>query len=55
MNRQGAGNAQGLQEALGPMFAGDVGRQAVLVLEAVATGGAVNALLLRDVMGDEVL
>ncbi len=37
-----------------PMLAGHVGRQAVLVLEAVATGGALDPLL-RDVMGDEVL
>jgi hypothetical protein len=36
------------------VLAGDVGGEAVLVLEAVAAGGALHPLH-RDVVGDEVL
>jgi hypothetical protein len=40
--------------SLGAVLAGDVGGETVLVLEAVAAGGALHPLH-RDVVGDEVL
>jgi hypothetical protein len=43
-----------IQLSLGAVLAGDVGGEAVLVLEAVAAGGALHPLH-RDVVGDEVL
>jgi hypothetical protein len=43
-----------VQLSLGAVLAGDVGGEAVLVLETVAAGGAFHPLH-RDVVGDEVL